>query len=131
MKSISYAIVLLLSLVGVSSACSMSCCAGNEKCCCTDKSAPIPHSQKTDIFSHKDQPTASSADGCSCRENAPQPFTESQAVTIQNNPSSKDGSLAVSIFKNTRLSTGNFAFEANHSPPNGYNCLTIPIPLRI
>lgn len=132
MKILGFAIVLLLSLASASTACSKSCCAENRQCCCSSKSVRISHSQKTDCFSHIHQHATTNANGCSCGENAPQPFTESHAVAIpQSSPSPKNCNLAVSIFKNTRLSIGNFTFNADHSPPHGHNGLTIPIPLRI
>lgn len=132
MKILGFAIILLLSLASASTACSKSCCAGKTKCCCSTKSSPVPHSQKTDGFSQTHQSAATKASGCSCGENAPQPFAESHAVAMpQSSPSPKNGVPIVSIFKNTRLSIGNFSFNADHSPPNGHNDLTIPIPLRI
>lgn len=132
MKNFGLTILLLLSLATASAACSMSCCAGKTQCCCSSKSGPVPHSQKPDGFFRTHQHDASSASGCTCGENTPQPFTESHTVTIpSSNSSLKDGNQAVSGFKNIRLSINDFTFDANRSPPNGHNGLTIPIPLRI
>lgn len=132
MKILGLTIVLLLSLASASAACSMSYCAGNKQCCCTNKSGPIPHSKNTGGFSQTHQSAATSADGCSCRDNSPQPFSDSHAITLlQSIPSHKDGGHTVAIFKNTRLPTGNFTLDANYSPPYGHIGLTIPIPLRI
>lgn len=132
MKSLGLTIVLLLSLASASAACTMSCCAGKTQCCCSNKSGPIPNSQKTDGFFHTQQHADSKASGCTCRENAPQPFTESHTVTIaSSNPVFKVGNQVVTGFKNILLSNNDFSFGAGHSPPNGHTGLTIPIPLRI